>query len=55
MAESESDLRITTDTPYLPLTGELWDVYWTKFRENWPRYNGPALYLNENSFEDPWK
>ena len=27
VAESESDIRITTDTPYLALTGELWGVY----------------------------
>ena len=27
MAESESDIRTTTDTPYLALTGELWSVY----------------------------
>ena len=26
-AESESDFIITTDTPYLALTGELWGVY----------------------------
>ena len=27
VAESESDFRITTDTPYLALTGMLWGVY----------------------------
>ena len=27
MSESESDIRITTDTPYLALTVELWGVY----------------------------
>ena len=27
VAESESDIRITADTPYLALTGELWGVY----------------------------
>ena len=27
VAESESDIRITTDTPYLTLTGELSSVY----------------------------
>ena len=44
MAESESDIRITTDTPYLALTGELWGVYCEDFGENWPRYNGTTLY-----------
>ena len=30
MSEEEyrSDLELTKDTPYLTLTGELWDVYW---------------------------
>ena len=28
MAESESDIRITTDTTHLALTGELWGVYY---------------------------
>ena len=27
VAERESDIRITTDTPYLALMGELWGVY----------------------------
>ena len=49
MAESESDSKITTDTPYLALTGELWDVYCKGFEENWPRYNGTALYNQEQS------
>ena len=44
LAESESDTRITTDTPYLALTGELWAVYCKDMGENWPRYNGTALY-----------
>ena len=42
--ETESDIRITTDTPYLALTGELRGVYFKDFGENWPRYNGTALY-----------
>ena len=45
VAESESDVRITTVTPYLALTDELWGVYCEEFGENWPRYNGPALYF----------
>ena len=39
------NFRITTDTPYLALTGELWSVYCEDLGENWPRYNGTALYL----------
>ena len=31
-------------TPYLALTGELWGVFSEYFLENWPRYNGTALY-----------
>ena len=45
VAESESDIRVTTDTSYRALTGELWGVYWEEFGENRPRYNGTALYL----------
>ena len=44
VAESESDIKITTVTPYLALTGELCGVYCEDFGENWPRYNGTALY-----------
>ena len=42
--ERKSDLKLTTDTPYLALTGKLWGVYYVNF-EDWPRYNGTALYL----------
>ena len=45
VAESESDIRITTDTQYLVLTGELWDVYCEDLGENWPRYNSTTLYM----------
>ena len=31
-------------TPYPTLTGELYGVYHENFEENWPRYNGTALY-----------
>ena len=34
----------TKDTPYLTITGELWGVFWEYFLENWPHYNGIALY-----------
>ena len=44
VAKSESDFRITTDTPYLALTRKLWGVYGEDLRENWPCYNGAALY-----------
>ena len=40
VAKSEADIRITTDTPNLALTGELWSVFCEDFGENWPRYNG---------------
>ena len=39
--EHQSDAGSTKDTPYLALTGELFSEY---FWENWPRYNGTALY-----------
>ena len=42
-AERKSDFKLTTDTPYLALTGDLWGVYYENFEENWPRYNGTAL------------
>ena len=34
VAESESIIRITTDTPYLTLMGELYGVYWEDLGEN---------------------
>ena len=43
VAESESDIRITTDTLYLALTGKLWCLLW-EIGENEPRFNGTALY-----------
>ena len=60
VAGSESDYRITTDTPYL--TGELWDVYCEDLRENWPCNIGTVLYhvrfhgvyRNVNDFIGPW-
>ena len=36
VAESESDIRITTDTPYLALMGKLWTVYCEGVGDNWP-------------------
>ena len=46
VVESESDIRIITDIPYLALTGELWGVYCEDFGGNWPRYNATGLYIN---------
>ena len=34
-AEHKSDLELTTHTPYLALTGELWGVCCEDFGENW--------------------
>ena len=45
VAEGELDIRITTDTPYLALTGELWVIYCEDLGKDWPRYNGTALYV----------
>ena len=39
------DFKLTTDTPYLALTGELWAVYYDIFEENWPGYNCTARYV----------
>ena len=44
MAEIELDIWITADIPYLALTSELWGVYCEDLGENWPGYNGTALY-----------
>ena len=43
-AEYQSDAGPTKDTPYLALTGELWDVFCEYLWETWPRYNGATLY-----------
>ena len=51
VAESESDIRITTDTPYYLGEGELWGVYYEDFGENWPRNYGNAQYIN---FKHKW-
>ena len=48
MGENESDSRITANSPYLPFMGELYGVCWEEFGENWPRYNGTALYYIGN-------
>ena len=43
-AELKSNFKLTTVTPYLTLTGEIWGVYYEDLRENWLQYNGTALY-----------
>ena len=43
-AELKSDPKLATGIPYLALPGELWVVYCEDLGENWPRYNGTALY-----------
>ena len=44
MAERKSNIRLTKDTPYLALTGEVRGVFCEDFEENWPRYSGTALH-----------
>ena len=44
-AEHESDLKLTTDIPYLTPTGELWGVCWEEIEENERCYAGSTLYL----------
>ena len=43
--ERKSDLDLTTDTPYLAITDQLWGAYYGNSEANWTRYNGTALYL----------
>ena len=45
VAENGWDIRFTTDTSYLALTGELWGVCCEDLVENWLHYNGTALYM----------
>ena len=49
--EYQSDAGSTKDTPYLTLTGEVWDVFCVFFLENWLRFNGTALYFSAQSVE----
>ena len=39
----KSDFKLTTDTSYLTLKGELWGVCYENFEENWLWYNSTAL------------
>ena len=44
LAESELEFKITTDTPYLALTGELsWGFYCEDLWEYLPNFNNIAL------------
>ena len=43
MAERKSNIRLTKETTYLALMGELWGVFCEDFGENRLRYNGTAL------------
>ena len=49
-AEYQLDAGSTKDTPYLALMGGLWGVFCEYLWENWPRYNGTALYGDWGSF-----
>ena len=43
-AEYQSDAEPEKDTTYVALTDELWGVFCEYLWDNWPRYNGTALY-----------
>ena len=43
--EYKSEFEPTKYIPYLTLTGELWYVFCKDFEENWLRYNGTTLYV----------
>ena len=45
VAERRSDFKLTTDTPYLAPTGKLYGDFCKDIWENWPRYQGNALYF----------
>ena len=47
--EHESDFKLTTDTPYLGLTGELWSVCCEEIGENWQLYHDTLLYITIDS------
>ena len=56
MSGSESVFRIATDTPYLALTCELWDVYCEDLGENLQRYNGAILYIHgSHTHKEKWR
>ena len=49
-AEYQLDAVSPKETPYLGLTGELWGLFCEYLWENWPRFNGTALYLSIKDF-----
>ena len=46
-AEYESILKLTTDTPHLALTDQLWGVWLEGIGEKWSRYNDTTLYVHD--------
>ena len=50
-AERKSDFKLTTNTPYLPLMGELWAVYSMDLGENSPCYNDTTLCYDKLSLQ----
>ena len=38
--------ELTKDTPYLALSGELWNVFYEYFNRNWSCYKGFLLYVD---------
>ena len=50
VAECKPEFKLSKDTPYLALMGELWDVYYEDFRENLS-CNSTALYID---WSDIW-
>ena len=49
VGERKSDFKFKTDTPYLARDNELWGVYCEDLGENWPCYNGTALFVTNNT------
>ena len=50
-------IKITMDTPYFDVTGELWSIYCKEFGENWPHYNGTTRHIYciyDNTIYNPY-
>ena len=43
-AERKVEVILTTDTPLLAITSELWGICYDYFEGNWPHYNSTVLY-----------
>ena len=52
-ADYQSDAGSTKDTPHLTLMGKPWGVFCEYFWENWPRYDGTALYFTSMKTQPP--